>query len=132
MLVTRYSLRANLNTFEFTEILVVGGTGLLGMEICRRLASAGKPFRAMVRSTSDPAKKEILRRLGGKLVEGDLKDRASLGRACAGTAAIITTPTAILFQQHGDTFDSVDAQGVENACKNSLLNQGSLALWASA
>ena len=111
MLVTRFSSRANLNTFEFTVILVVGATGLLGTEICRRLASAGKPFRAMVRSTSDPAKKETLRRLGGKLVEGDLKDRASLGRACAGTAAVITTPTAILSQQQGDTFDSVDLRG---------------------
>jgi uncharacterized protein YbjT (DUF2867 family) len=65
----------------------------------------------MVRSTSDPAKKETLRRLGGKLVEGDLKDRASLGCACAGTAAVITTPTAILSQQQGDTFDSVDLRG---------------------
>ena len=65
----------------------------------------------MVRSTSDPAKKETLRRLGGKLVEGDLKDRASLSRACAGTAAVITTPTAILSQQKGDTFDSVDLRG---------------------
>jgi uncharacterized protein YbjT (DUF2867 family) len=91
--------------------LVIGATGLLGTEICRRLASAGKPFRAMVRSTSDPAKKETLRRLGGKLVEGDLKDRASLGRACADTAAVITTPTAILSQQQGDTFDSVDLRG---------------------
>ena len=111
MPVTRFSSRANLNTCEFTVILVVGATGLLGTEICRRLASAGKPFRAMVRSTSDPAKKETLRRLGGKLVEGDLKDRASLGRACAGTAAVITTPTAILSQQQGDTFDSVDLRG---------------------
>ena len=91
--------------------LVIGATGSLGTEICRRLASAGKPFRAMVRSTSDPAKKETLRRLGGKLVEGDLKDRASLGRACAGTAAVITTPTAILSRQQGDTFDSVDLRG---------------------
>ena len=111
MLVTRFSSRANLNTFECTVILVVGATGLLGTEICRRLASAGKPFRAMVRSTSDPAKKETLRRLGAKLVEGDLKDRASLGRACAGTATVITTPTAILSQQQGDTFDSVDLHG---------------------
>lgn len=111
MLVTRFSSRANLNTFEFTVILVVGATGLLGTEICRRLASAGKPFRAMVRSTSDPAKKETLRRLGGKLVEGDLKERASLDRACAGTTAVITTPSAILSQQQGDTFESVDLRG---------------------
>jgi uncharacterized protein YbjT (DUF2867 family) len=81
------------------------------MEICRRLASAGKPFRAMVRSTSDPAKKEALNQLGGQLAEGDLKDGSSLLGACAGATAVITTPTAILSQQHGDTFESVDLRG---------------------
>jgi uncharacterized protein YbjT (DUF2867 family) len=92
-------------------ILVVGATGTLGMEICRRLVSAGKPFRAMVRSTSDPAKKEALNQLGSQLAEGDLKDGSSLLRACAGATAVITTPTAILSQQQGDTFDSVDLRG---------------------
>jgi NADH dehydrogenase len=90
------------------------------MEICRRLASAGKPFRAMVRSTSDPAKKEALNQLGGQLAEGDLKDGSSLLRACADATAIVTTPTAILSQQHGDTFESVDLRGqmqlVDAAC----------------
>lgn len=91
--------------------LVVGATGLLGTEICRRLASEGKPFKAMVRATSDPAKKDVLKQLGGGLVEADLKDRASLDRACEGTTAVITTPTAILSQQPGDTFDTVDLHG---------------------
>jgi uncharacterized protein YbjT (DUF2867 family) len=102
-------------------ILVVGSTGALGMEICRRLAAARKPFRAMVRSSSDPAKKEMLKQLGGELVEADLKDRASLDRACASATAVITTPTAILSQQHGDTFDSVDLHGqmklIDAACE---------------
>ena len=92
-------------------ILVVGATGTLGMEICRRLVSAGQRFSAMVRSTSDPAKKEALNQLGGQLAQGDLKDRSSLLRACAGATAVITTPTAILSQQHGDTFESVDLRG---------------------
>jgi uncharacterized protein YbjT (DUF2867 family) len=65
----------------------------------------------MVRSTSDPAKKDVLKQLGGELVEADLKDRASLDRACAGATAVITTPTAILSQQQGDTFDTVDLRG---------------------
>lgn len=92
-------------------ILVVGATGLLGTEICRRLAAAGKSFRALVRSTSDPVKKNVLKELGGELVEGDLKDTTSLGRACQGATAVITTPTAIGSQQEGDTFDSVDLHG---------------------
>ena|SRR5438445_6130351 len=91
--------------------LVVGATGLLGTEICGRLASADKRFRAVVRSTSDPAKTEALKQFGGELVEGDLKDRASLGRACAGATAVTTTPTAIHSQQPGDTFETVDLRG---------------------
>jgi uncharacterized protein YbjT (DUF2867 family) len=90
------------------------------MEICRRLVSAGKPFSAMVRSTSDQAKKRALNQLGGQLAQGDLKDRSSLLRACAGATAVITTPTAILSHQHGDTFESVDLRGqmqlVDAAC----------------
>jgi uncharacterized protein YbjT (DUF2867 family) len=91
--------------------LVVGATGSLGTEICRRLASAGKPFRAMVRKTSDQGKKDVLKQLGGELVEADLKDRASLDRACQRATAVITTPTAILSQQSRNTFDTVDLHG---------------------
>jgi uncharacterized protein YbjT (DUF2867 family) len=91
--------------------LVVGATGLLGTEICRRLAFAGKPFKAMVRATSDPAKKDVLKQLGGELVEADLKDRVSLDRACEGATAVVTTPTAILSQQQEDTFETVDLHG---------------------
>jgi uncharacterized protein YbjT (DUF2867 family) len=92
-------------------IVVVGSTGGLGTEICRRLAAAGKPFRAMVRPTSDPAKKDVLKQLGAELVEADLKNRASLDRACVDASAVITTPTAISSQHAGDTFDTVDLQG---------------------
>ena len=87
--------------------LVVGATGTLGGEICRRLAAAGKPVRALVGSTSDPVKRQNLEKLGAKLVEGDLKDRASLDRACRGAAAVITTPTSIGAKREGDTFETV-------------------------
>jgi|SRR2546430_16951085 len=59
-------------------ILVVGATGLLGRDICRRLGAAGKPVRALVRRTADRAKVDELERSGATLVRGDLKDRASL------------------------------------------------------
>src|SRR2546430_14295380 len=91
--------------------LVVGATGLLGTEICGRLASADKRFRAGVRSTSDPAKTEALKQFGGEPVEGDLKDRASLGRACAGATAVTPNPHSIHFPQPGDTFKTVHLRG---------------------
>jgi uncharacterized protein YbjT (DUF2867 family) len=91
--------------------LVVGATGMLGTEICRQLAASGGPLRAMVRSTSDPAKKNVLKQLGAELVEADLKDRPSLDRACDGATALITTPTAINSKQEADTFQTVDLEG---------------------
>ncbi|HUI43200.1 MAG TPA: NmrA family NAD(P)-binding protein, partial [Terriglobia bacterium] len=38
--------------------LVIGATGMLGGEISHRLASAGRPLRALVRATSDAGKLE--------------------------------------------------------------------------
>ena len=43
--------------------LVVGATGMVGTEICRLLAAAGKPVRALVRGGSDPGKVEKLKNL---------------------------------------------------------------------
>ena len=64
--------------------LVIGATGRLGSEVCRQLAAKGKPVRALVRATSDPGKVEALRSCGAEIVQGDLRDRASLSAACQG------------------------------------------------
>ena len=78
-------------------ILVVGATGLVGGEVCRRLAAREIPTRAMVRATSDPAKVEALRRLGIEVVEGDLRDPASLTAACRDVSAVIDTVSSMPF-----------------------------------
>jgi len=94
--------------------LVVGTTGLLGGEIARRLAAAGKRVRALVRPTSDPHKLEALRNEGVELIEGDLKDRASLDIACQGAMSVVSTASATLSRQPGDSIDSVDRAGQIN------------------
>jgi uncharacterized protein YbjT (DUF2867 family) len=91
--------------------LVVGATGLLGSEICRQLAAAGRPIRAMVRSTSDPAKRRDLERLGAEIVEADLKEASSLLRACTGATAVISTASSTFSRQAGDSIDTVDRAG---------------------
>ena len=52
--------------------LVVGATGDLGGEICRRAAERGRRLRALVRSGSDPVRVEQLRGLGAEIVVGEL------------------------------------------------------------
>lgn len=92
-------------------ILVVGATGLLGRDICRRIAAAGKPLRALVRRTADRAKVDELERSGATLVRGDLKDRASLDAACRGIDTVITTASTTLSRQEGDSIQTVDQEG---------------------
>jgi uncharacterized protein YbjT (DUF2867 family) len=91
--------------------LIVGATGLVGGEICRRLAADRKPVRALVRPTGDRSRIEELRAAGAELAMGDLKDPASIQAACAGATAVLSTASSVLSRQPGDTIDGVDRIG---------------------
>jgi uncharacterized protein YbjT (DUF2867 family) len=93
--------------------LVVGGTGPVGLggEICRRLRSSGRQTRALVRPTSDARRTENLRKMGVELVQGNLKDRESLERACQGVRCIISTASMLVSRQPDDTVETVDGRG---------------------
>jgi uncharacterized protein YbjT (DUF2867 family) len=94
--------------------LVVGATGMVGSEICRLLAAQGKQVRALVRSTSDPAKVEALKGYGVEIVEGDLCDRASLEAACQGVRAVISTASSMPFcyKPGENDVQTVDTEGM--------------------
>jgi uncharacterized protein YbjT (DUF2867 family) len=89
-------------------VLVVGATGLLGTEICRRLSANGRSVRGLVRETSDGGRVEALRGLGAETVIGDLRDRASLDRACAGVEVVFSTATSIA---RDGAISAVDEEG---------------------
>lgn len=91
--------------------LVVGATGSLGSEICRRLSNQGRHVRALVRTTADPAKIETLQKLGCSLVYGDLRDRASLDAACKSVDEVITTASTTFSRQPGDSIEMTDQAG---------------------
>ena len=88
---------------------------MLGSEICRQLAAAGKPVRAMVRATSDPVKVEALKGYGVEVVEGDVRDAASLAAACSGATAVISTVSSMPFcyQPGENDIECVDEAGVK-------------------
>src|SRR5215469_1656861 len=94
--------------------LVVGATGLVGSEVCLRLLKRGRPVRALVRTTSDPAKVAALRSAGAETILADLKDPASLIEACRGVDTIISTASSTLSRQQGDSIESVDHLGQLN------------------
>ncbi len=80
-----------------SPILVAGATGLVGMDVCRRLAGEGMPVRALVRASSDPVKVAALRDLGAEIAVGDVRDVASLDAACAGVESVVSTLSAMPF-----------------------------------
>ncbi|HUE20958.1 MAG TPA: SDR family oxidoreductase [Bryobacteraceae bacterium] len=91
--------------------LIVGATGLVGGDICRRLAANGRPVRALVRPTGDASRIDELRAAGAQLAYGDLRDPASIQAACAGATAVLSTASSVLSRQPGDTIDGVDRIG---------------------
>ena len=95
-------------------ILVVGATGYVGQEICRRLVRRGERVRALVRATSAPDKVEALRSCGVEICLGDLKDFDSIKNLFKGTEAVISTASSTLSRQPGDSIESVDAAGQMN------------------
>lgn len=96
-------------------ILVAGATGMVGGLVCARLATSGMTARAMVRPTSASEKVEGLRAAGLEVVEGDLRDPASLDAACAGVDSVICTVSSMPFSYDPGVNDieTTDRAGVE-------------------
>src|SRR6266567_2314637 len=88
--------------------LVVGATGQLGRAIVEQLGSSGQPTRALVRPGSRYGQ---VRPPGVEIVEGDLRDQASLARACQGATAVLATANAVTPE---GAFEAVEGQGYRN------------------
>jgi uncharacterized protein YbjT (DUF2867 family) len=91
-------------------ILVAGATGLLGGHITNRLLDASTPTAILVREGSDYSR---LAGRGARARIGDLRDPASLTRACAGVDVVISTANSAA-RGGEDNVDSVEIQGNRN------------------
>ena len=100
-----------------STVLVVGATGVLGMEVCRQLAAAGKKVKGLVRTSSQEEKVNGLHELGVEAVTGDMKDPQSLYRAFQNVDAIISTATSTISHQEGDSIETVDVAGQLNVAE---------------
>lgn len=90
-------------------ILVVGATGLLGTEICRRLRARNLPVRAFVRPGSP--RESMLREMGAEIAHGDLRSRSTIEEACAGVDTVISTATAMGSKDKSLSLRAVDLDG---------------------
>ncbi len=94
--------------------LIVGASGMVGTEICRKLSESGRAVRALVRASTDSGKRDRLKSLGGSLAYGDLKDPSTLDAACEGVSTVISTASSTFSRQEGDSIESVDSAGQLN------------------
>ena len=92
------------------KVLVAGATGQTGQLIVRELLASGYEVRALVRDTA-----KARQTLGEKveLVQGDIKDPATLAAAFAGTDAVISAVGA-RGAKGPDRPEAIDYQGVKN------------------
>ena len=96
-------------------ILVVGSTGSLGSAIAHLLLARGEAVRILVRQNApgpDSPTAQLVA-AGAQAIRGDLKDRASLDRACANISTVITTANSSL-RGGDDNTQSVDLDGNRN------------------
>src|SRR5262249_31216316 len=105
------------NSTKKSTVLVVGATGVLGMEVCRQLAAAGKKVKGLVRISSQKEKVNGLHELGVETVPGDMKDPQSLYQAFKNVDAIISSATSTISHQEGDSIETVDLSGQLNVAE---------------
>ncbi len=74
------------------RVFVAGGTGVIGRRIVRQLVGRGHEVVGLARGAD---KQDLIRRLGGTPVGGDLFDAASLAPAMAGCDVAVRAATSI-------------------------------------
>ena len=74
-------------------ILIVGGTGALGSAATRLLLQRGYKVRVMTR---EPQRAAALKKLGTEVVQGDLRNKTSLARACDGVDGVLAAAHSIM------------------------------------
>lgn len=99
---------------DYGEVLVTGGTGYVGIHVCRALIARGFMPRLLVRPGSESRIPEDIRE-GGRLTLGDVTNRESVENAAQGTTAIVNLVGIIReFPARGITFERLHVTATRN------------------
>jgi nucleoside-diphosphate-sugar epimerase len=91
------------------KVLVTGGTGYVGRAIVRALVRQDHACVVFARAASGSG-------LPGRLIDGDVRDRAALDRAAEGVDAICHAAALVsIWRARRADFDEVNVGGLENA-----------------
>lgn len=96
--------------------LVVGASGMVGMEVCRLLTQKQLSVRALVRTTTNPDKLQQLRGMGVETLYGDITDPDSIACELEGIETVITTISSMPFSYVAGEND------IQNVDLNGMLN----------
>ena len=94
-----------------SNVLVTGASGLLGSNICRLAADAGRRVRGLVRTDADA---DVLRTIGVEPAIGDITDPEPLDHAMAGIDGLIHAAAVLggtWSSATADDFDRVNYHG---------------------
>lgn len=91
--------------------LVTGATGFIGSHLAERLLDEGREVRVVCRAGSE-SKLTARVREGAEIVTGDLRDPASLVRACEGAARVFHTAGHVLDWGKEEDFVALNVDGV--------------------
>ncbi len=92
------------------QILIVGGSGLLGQELVRLLLDKGMSVRVLTRN---PKKSNHLSEMGAMVVKGDLADQPSLVNACKGMDVVVSAAHSMLGRGKYSS-EKIDGEGQKN------------------
>lgn len=100
--------------------LITGATGFVGRALAASLRADGHAVRALVRAGSRPDARARLEGLGAALVEGDVRDEASVRAAAAGVEVVFHCARLEDPRATRADLEAVNLVGVENtlaACR---------------
>ncbi len=101
----RMSTEKNRKTGDSQDILVTGGTGLIGRRIAERLANNGHPVRVLTRKERKSAHPGI------RFFNGDLLDRDTVETSMAGCRAVFHCAAEL---RDTENMEAVNILGTEN------------------
>jgi len=93
------------------RVFVTGGTGYIGLALCRRLAADGHELRCLVRATSHTAP---LEEIGAACFVGDLGDRYSMREGMSGADWVVHAGAELDLTQPADRMQTANVAGSEN------------------
>jgi dihydroflavonol-4-reductase len=93
------------------RIFVTGGTGFIGLQLCRRLAADGHELRCLVRETSHT---QPLEEIGASLFVGNIADRYSMREGMSGSDWVVHAAAELSLDVATDRIEAANVIGSEN------------------